>query len=108
MGGLVAYDRRVDDAELDFYLDRLSELELELRNYRQQLITVSNQHRRDKISAFYGSDGATIRDRENVAEWNVIDLTEDIARLKFEIQAREDERDHIKFTVTHRVAYARA
>jgi predicted nucleic acid-binding protein len=82
----------VDDETLDFYLDRLTELELELSAFKKQ-----------KMESFHNAQASTIRERDNLSDYDVFPLTEEIERTKVEIRIREDEREHIRFTLSMRV-----
>lgn len=90
--------------EIDWYLDRLSELELELANHRRQLLNLSNQYRKEKIESLYNAEGATVAERQNMAEYQVLDLRNEIETFKYSIQCREDERDHIRFLLSVKVS----
>jgi hypothetical protein len=93
----------VDDETLDFYLDRLTELELELSGHRRNLVTMWLAFKKQKMESFHNAQASTIRERDNLSDYDVFPLTEEIERTKVEIRIREDEREHIRFTLSMRV-----
>lgn len=51
---------------------------------------------RNKIVAFHNAPG-TLRDRESIAEWQVLDVSDDLTRKQAEIRALAEERDMLRF-----------
>lgn len=99
----------MNDEEIDFYLDRLAEIEVTLASNRRQLVALTRTHAEERITAFFHADATTIREKENLADYQVLNLRDEIERLKVEIKITEDERDHLKFGLTLRTrTYARA
>lgn len=86
--------------DVDAALDRLSEIELELASKRRQLNRLATQHHDGRIRGFF-VQADTVKEREFVGEYQVLDLYREKTEAAVEVRILEDERDHIRFLLTH-------
>lgn len=63
-----------------------------LADNRLQLAELDAVAHRQRLESWFGHDSKYISERDRVAEFNTLDLSEDMIRLKGEIAADEDRR----------------
>ncbi len=87
----------MSDEDLNFFLDRLSDIEDELASQRRQLDSLVIAHNTGRLTSWFEVSASTLGERDKLADYEVLELSKEIAMKRTEIRIREDERDHIKF-----------
>lgn len=76
-------------------LERLGELAVSLASAYRELSELEAAENQAKASAWIGTQG-TLGERDGVARFNALDLTTDVIKLKGDIRAWQEERDHLR------------
>lgn len=79
---------------------RLRDISEALSTLYAQVGELSIVKSRNRIVAFHNADG-TVKDREAIADWHVLDVSDDLTRKQGEIRALQEERDMLRFDVDH-------
>lgn len=74
-------------------LARFGALSLELQMAHRELATLIAAEHEAKVRTWFAADDDSVKGRDRVAEFNALDLTLDIMRLKGEIAAMREEKD---------------
>lgn len=61
-----------------------------------QVAELSIAKSRNRILAFHNA-GGTLKDREAIADWQVLDISDDLTRKQAEIRQLAEERDMLRF-----------
>ena len=85
-------------------LKRLNELTLELVDGYRELADLQCSERQGRLETWiqlYGSGDHNISSTDRQTDHAVLPLTQDIYKLKAEIQAWQEERDHLRYIIDH-------
>lgn len=81
------------------YLTRLGEIAEELGTLHRELATLLSAEAESKVLAWATSQETSIQGRDRQATANAVPLTQDIFRIKADIAALQEERDHLRLLV---------
>lgn len=73
-------------------LDDLTSLTSDLASQREELADLLATEHAGRIQSWMAADEDTLKGRDRIADFNVLNLTTDIIRLKGQIAANEDRR----------------
>lgn len=85
--------------QLSDLLARLGEIATELAEAHNELATLLSAEVEGRVQAWASSQETSIQGRDRQAQAVVVPLTQDIFRLKANIKALEEERDHKRLLV---------
>ena len=80
--------------------ERLREISETLCTLYAQVGELTIARSRNRIVAFHNADG-TVKDRDAIADWHVLDISDDLTRKQGEIRALQEERDMLRFDMEH-------
>ncbi len=82
-------------------LQRLGEVTEELQQLHRELASLLAAEKSARIAAWVESDETTVTARDRVADFNALNLTLDIIKIKGEIAAFEAEVRYLVIVVEH-------
>ncbi len=74
-------------------LARFGEVSAELQMAHRELATLLAAEHEAKVKSWFAANDDTIKGRDRVAEFNALDLTLDVIKLKGDIAALREEKD---------------
>ena len=85
-------------------LERLNVLNTELTGGYRELSDLQSSERQGRLETWiqlYGSGDHNVSSTDRQTDHAVLPLTQDIYKLKAEIQAWQEERDHLRYIIDH-------